>query len=89
MDQGQTNNLHNFQDWTTTDHPLEWLYLGHNANRTQAHKCDLSLAFFLRRMLVDCKIAFLQSTGILRFFVGLHTFYCAELGDLEIISWGY
>ena len=41
----------------------------------------------LRRTLVDRKIAFLHSTSVLRFFVGLQTFYCAELGDLEIVSW--
>jgi hypothetical protein len=38
-------------------------------------------------MLVERKIVFLRSTSVLRFFVGLHTFYCAELGDLEIVSW--
>ena len=70
---------------------IEWLYLGCNANlcvswRTQAQKCDLSLVFFLRRMPVDRKMLFLRSTGILCFFVGLHTFYCAELGDLEIVK---
>ena len=37
--------------------------------------------------LVGRKIVFLRSTSVLRFIVGLHTFYCTELGDLEIISW--
>ena len=34
----------------------------------------------MRRTPVDRKIAFLRSTGVLRFFVGLHTFF--------VLSWG-
>jgi hypothetical protein len=59
---------------------LNLINLSLNTSVVVANKCPC-------RMLVERKIVFLRSTSVLHFFVGLHTFYCAELGDLEIVSW--